>query len=235
MCFSVWTILKDQWKGSVMKGLYVSRRIVSWEARFQPSCRKTERFQSVHFHSKLLRRKIFCNFCIENMKLSRASTQPFVVGSPQEPFLCWNNKTKKISSVSQDSFLTWGGGKNHLTSLWFTFYCFSAVAGKQQFHGVHGIAARWPFPLRPSVGGLSQPRQHLFLRETLVSPPTSVSNTFVKLLWRVDILFKYYQIPTCHTQTNHANSEPIREVEALKVCGDIWKYKRVGCILCRNI
>lgn len=49
MCFSVWTILKDQWKGSAIKGLSVSRLIVSWEARFQPSRRKMKNFQSVHF------------------------------------------------------------------------------------------------------------------------------------------------------------------------------------------
>lgn len=70
MCFSVLTILKDQWKGSVIKGLYVSRLIVSWEARFQPSCRRTKHFQTfftqscyVQFHWKK-RKKIFCNFCM---------------------------------------------------------------------------------------------------------------------------------------------------------------------------
>lgn len=127
MCFSVWTILKDQWKGSVIKGLYVSRLIVSWEARFQPSRRKMKNFQSVHFFfffvtgESLLptplqkkKRKIFCNFCASN-HCTHASTQALLIwgskksleGRHPSPFC----RKKNISSVSPVSFSTWGGKK----------------------------------------------------------------------------------------------------------------------------
>lgn len=247
MCFSVWTILKDQWKGSAIKGLYVSRLIVSWEARFQPSRRKKKNFQSVHFFfchrrvatfhstSKKKRRKIFCNFCASN-HYTHASTRALLI---------WGSKKsrgrKHLQNISRvSSLLFYVRRKKTLleTSLGFTSYCFCALARPQQVRGAIEASYWATTPMRHHDGGCSSascPSEKNLSGEKCWS-------IFARLLRTLDIFSKRFsfllqltqlfnnQFRYWETQTNHANSEPIREVEALKARGDIWKYNRVSHI-----
>lgn len=104
------------------------------------------------------KREIFCNLSMLNRYVPQRNPwrqQKVLRRKVSVPHL--PKKKKNTSLQSLKSFLCEEEKKTLLTSLWFTFYCFSAVAGPQQVHGVHGITDWWwaPFPQRPSVGGRS--------------------------------------------------------------------------------